>query len=212
VAGGASRAATRRADRTRLRLPDLSRRTLLLVNVTLVGGGVALLVVAALAITRDDDSSLERKPVPASNPGPLRTTVRAHSPVGRFEQASCSERPYSADDPSRWFHPLQNFYTPDAPAPSRADLDHLISNDDAVVVTYRRNASTPALDALKAWAAAGIGVVVAPSRASNARPLEAFTATRRLTCDGVDLDQLTSFTDRHFTRPLGYEPHPDRSD
>ena len=79
-------------------------------------------------------------------------------------------------------------------------------------MTYRRNASTPALDALKAWAAAGIGVVVAPSRASNARPLEAFTATRRLTCDGVDLDQLTTFTDRHFTRPLGYEPHPDRSD
>lgn len=49
------------------------------------------------------------------------------------------------------------------------------------------------------------------SPASNARPLEAFTATRRLTCDAVDLDQLTTFTDRHFTQPLGYKPHPDRS-
>jgi hypothetical protein len=194
-----------------LRFPNLSRRTLLLVNVALVAGGIALLVVAAFAITGEDDSSLERKPVPASKPGPLRTTVRAHSPVGRFEQASCSERPHSADDPSRWFHPLQNFYAPDAPAPSQADLDHLINNDDAVVVTYRRDASTAALDALEAWAAAGIGVVVAPSRASNARPLEAFTATRRLTCDGVDLDQLTTFTDRHFTKPLGYRPHGARS-
>jgi hypothetical protein len=195
-----------------LRFPNLSRRTLLLVNVALVGGGVALLVVAALAITREDDSSLELKPVPAGKPGPLRTTVRAHSPVGRFEQASCNESSHSADDPSRWFHPLQNFYRPDAPAPSQADLDHLISNDDAVVVTYRRDASTAALNALKAWAAAGIGVVVAPSRASNARPLEAFTATRRLSCNGVDLDQLTTFTDRHFTKPLGYRPHAARSD
>ena len=195
-----------------MRVPDLSRRTLLLINVALVGGGVALLVVAALAFTGSDDASLERKPVPASKPGPLRTTVRAHSPVGRFEQASCSERAHSADDPDRWFHPLQNFYAPDAPAPSQADLDHLVNNDDAVVVTYKRDASTAALNALKAWAAAGIGVVVAPSRASNARPLEAFTATRRLTCDGVDLDQLTTFTDRHFTQPLGYTPHPDRSE
>jgi Protein of unknown function (DUF3105) len=169
-------------------------------------------VVAALAFTGSDDSSLERKPVPASEPGPLRTTVRQQSPVGRFEQANCSERPHSADDPDRWFHPLQNFYAPDAPAPTQADLDHLINHDDAVVVTYRRDATTAALSALKAWAAAGIGVVVAPSRASNARPLEAFTASRRLTCDGVDLDQLTTFTDRHFTKPLRYKPHPGRSD
>ena len=79
-------------------------------------------------------------------------------------------------------------------------------------MTYRRNASPATQNALKAWAAAAIGVVVAPSRASNAGPLEAFTATRRLTCDAVDLYQQTTDTDRHFTRPLGYEPHPDRSD
>jgi Protein of unknown function (DUF3105) len=171
-------------------------------------------VVAALAFTGDDDddSSLVRKPVPASKPGPLRTTVREHSPVGRFERASCSRRPHAAEDPDRWFHPLQNFYAPDGSAPSQADLDHLINNDDAVVVTYRRDASQAALNALKKWAAAGIGVVVAPSRQRNARPLEAFTATRRLTCDGVDLDQLTTFTDRHFTKPLEYEPHPEHSD
>jgi hypothetical protein len=194
-----------------LRSPNLSRRTLLLLNVALVAGGVALMVVAAMAITREDDSGLERKPVPATKPGPLRTTVRAHSPVGRFERASCRERAHSPTDPSSWFHPLQNFYAPDAPAPSQADLDHLLTNDDAVVVTYRRDASPAALEALKAWAAEGIGVVVAPSRARDAEPLEAFTATRRLMCDGVDLDRLTTFTDRHFTKPLRYEKHPERA-
>jgi hypothetical protein len=176
-----------------------------------VAGGVAFLVVAAVAITREDDAELERKPVPAGKPGPLRTTVRAHSPVGRFEAARCRERAHSPDDPDAWFHPLQNFYAPDAPAPSQADLDHLMRNDDAVVVTYRRDASAAALDALEAWAADGIGVVVAPSRARDAPPLEAFTNTRRLTCDGVDLDRLTTFTDRHFTKPLRYEEHPERA-
>jgi hypothetical protein len=149
--------------------------------------------------------------VPAGEPGPLRTTVRTHSPVGRFEAARCTERAHSPSDPSSWFHPLQNFYAPDAPAPSQDDLDHLMTNDDAVVVTYRRDASAAARDALKAWAAEGIGVVVAPSRARDARPLEAFTATRRLECDGVDLDRLTSFTDRHFTKPLRYQQHPEQA-
>jgi hypothetical protein len=55
------------------------------------------------------------------------------------------------------------------------------------------------------------GVVVAPRRSAAAPPLEAYTATRRLTCDGVDLDRLTQFTDRHFTQPLGYRPHGERS-
>jgi hypothetical protein len=193
-----------------VRLPDLSRRSLLLLNVAFVAGGVALLVVAAFAITGDDGSS-SRIPVPASEPGPLRTTVREHSPVGRFEEAACSERRHSVEDPDRWFHPTENFYPPDAEAPSQADLDHLLVNDDAVVVLYRRDASAAAREALQDWAQEGIGVVVAPSRPAGAPPLEAFTATRRLTCDGIDLDRLTQFTDRHFTQPLGYRPHGERS-
>jgi hypothetical protein len=195
-----------------VRSPNLSRRTVLVLNVALGAAGIALLVVAALALTRDGDSTPEWQPVPASRPGPLRKTVRTHSPVGRFERAACRERPYSADDPARWFHPRESFYPPGAPAPRQADLDHLINNDDAVVVTYRPDASPAARNALRAWAAAGIGVVVAPSRARNARPLEAFTATRRLACDGIDLDRLTSFTDRHFSKPLRFRPHGEQSE
>jgi Protein of unknown function (DUF3105) len=189
----------------------LNRRALLLLNIGFAAGGVALLVVAAFAITGDGDSSSQRIPVPTSEPGPLRTTVREHSPVGRFEEAACRVRPHSADDPGRWFHPTENFYPPDGQAPTQADLDHLVNNDDAVVVIYRRSASRAAQEALQAWAQEGIGVVVAPSRSASAPPLEAYTATRRLTCDGIDLDQLTQFTDRHFTQPLRYEPHGERS-
>jgi hypothetical protein len=170
-----------------------------------------MLVVAAFAITGNGGPSSERVPVPASEPGPLRTTVREHSPVGRFEEADCRERAHSAGDPGRWFHPTENFYPPDAQAPTQADLDHLVNNDDAVAVIYRSAASAAAREALQAWAQESIGVVVAPSRTAAAPPLEAFTATRRLTCDGIDLDRLTQFTDRHFTQPLGYEPHGERS-
>jgi hypothetical protein len=194
-----------------LRPGRLSRRSLLLLNIGFVAGGVALLVVAAFAITGGGDSSSQRISVPTGEPGPLRTTVREHSPVGRFEAASCRQRPHSVEDPGRWFHPTENFYPPDAQAPTQADLDHLINNDDAVVVIYGRSASRAAQDSLKAWAQEGIGVVVAPSRSASAPPLEAYTATRRLTCDGIDLDRLTQFTDRHFTQPLGYEPHGEQS-
>jgi Protein of unknown function (DUF3105) len=190
----------------------LSRRSFLLLNIGFVAGGVALLVVAAFAITGGGDSSSQRIPVPPREPGPLRTTVREHSPVGRFETASCRQRPHSVEDPQRWFHPTENFYPPDARAPTRADLDHLVNNDDAVVVIYRRSASRAAQESLQAWAQEGIGVVVAPSRSAAAPPLDAYTATRRLTCDGIDLDRLTEFTDRHFTQPLGYKPHGERSD
>lgn len=194
-----------------MRSGRLSRRALLLLNIAFVTGGVALLVVAAFALTGGDDSPSERIPVPGGEPGPLRTAVRQHSPVGRLEEAACRERAHSADDPGRWFHPTENYYPPDAQAPTRADLDHLVSNDDAVAVVYRRTASAPAQDALQEWAQESIGVVVAPSRTASAPPLEAFTVTRRLSCDGIDLDRLTQFTDRHFTQPLGYRPHGERS-
>jgi hypothetical protein len=194
-----------------VRSPKPSRRALMALNVAFTAGGIALLVVAALAFTHDDDASPELRPVPASTPGPLRTTVRMHSPVGRFERAVCHERTDSAPNPASWFHPQESFYPPGSGAPSQADLDHLVNNDDAVVVRYRRDASPRARAALRAWAAAGIGVVVAPSRVRDAPPLEAFTASRRLTCDGIDLDRLTRFTDRHFTQPLGYRPHEERS-
>ena len=190
---------------------NLSRRTLLIVNVVLVALSVALLGVA-FAMRGDDDDEptalpAARSPEEQNTPAPLVTEIRRHSPVGRFEKAMCRVRPHSVESPTRWFHPTDNFYPPGKEAPSRADLDHLANNDGAVIVTYRRDASAAAQRALQRWAARGIGVVVAPARSEGSPPLEAYTSDRRLRCDGVDLDQLTTFTDRHFSKPIPYTPH-----
>jgi hypothetical protein len=173
------------------------------------------LIGLALAMRDEDD---EPQGVPAARapeeqraPTPLVTRVRRHSPVGRYEKATCRERAHSVDDPTRWFHPTDNFYPPGKDAPARADLDHLANNDGAVIVTYRQGAPPAALEALERWAATGIGVVVAPAGSNGSPDLEAYTSDRRLTCDGVDLDQLTIFTDRHFSKPIPYTPHHERS-
>jgi hypothetical protein len=190
----------------RLRLPEPSRRVTLTLTLVLVGLSVALLAAAAFA---PDDSSAPapapRPPAREVKPGPLVTEIRTDSPVGRFERATCRIRRHTVENPSRWFHPTGNFYPPGGDAPTRADLDHLAVRDGAVIVTYRASLRRPARDALKRWAATGIGVVVAPAATSS--PLEAYTADRRLMCDGTDLDRLTEFTDRHFSKPIDLEPH-----
>ena len=72
-------------------------------------------------------------------------------------------------------------------------------------MTYRKDTPPAALDALRRWAATGIGAVVAPTSATRSMvALEAYTFDRRLTCEGVDLDQLTTFTDRHFSKPIPF--------
>jgi hypothetical protein len=171
---------------------------------------------AAFAMRADDQD--ERASLPAARapeeqrtPRPLVTKIRRHSPVGRFEAATCRERPYTVENPKRWVHPTDSFYPPGKHAPTRADLDHLANNDGAVVVTYRGDTSAAARRALQRWAASGIGVVVAAGRLTGDDELEAYTAERRLTCDGVDLDQLTTFTDRHFSKPIPHTPHGNRS-
>jgi hypothetical protein len=175
----------------------------------LVALSVALLGVAFALRGDDEPTSLPAAGAPKQQnaPAPLVTKIRQHSPTGRFQKATCHERPYSIENPTRWFHPTDNFYPPGADAPTPADLDHLASNDGAVVVTYREDASAAARRALRRWAATGIGVVVAPGLLTGTDELEAYTADRRLRCDGLDLDQLTAFTDRHFSKPIPYTPH-----
>jgi hypothetical protein len=191
---------------------NASRRTLIVVNVVLVALSVALLVVAAAAMTGGEEGEPAPAPrVQSREPPALVTQVRTQSPVGRFEAARCRERDHAVEEPRSWFHPQANFYPADARAPSAADLEHLAARDGAVIVTYDPRASRGARAALRRWAAAGIGVVVAPSPARDPRPLEAYTATRRIVCTGVDLDRLTEFTDRHFSRPQDIDPHGEQS-
>lgn len=194
------------------RVPELSRRATLILTIVLTTLSVALLAAAALA--PDDNGSAPapapREPVREVTPTPLVSKVRRHSPVGRFERARCRVQPHRVQSPQSWFHPVRNFYPPHADdVPTRADLDHLALRDGAVIVTYRPGLRRAARDTLKRWAAKGTGVLVAPARGSS--PLEAYTSDRRLACDGVDLDRLTQFTDRHFSEPIALQPHGDTS-
>jgi hypothetical protein len=186
---------------------------MLILTLVLTGLSVALVAVAASTSNQDDGAPAPqspRQPAREATPVPLVTKVRTRSPVGQFERARCRVVPHRVESPESWFHPLRNFYPPgsdDLPTP--ADLDHLAVRDGAVIVRYRPGASRAARAALKRWADTGTGVLVAPARGSS--PLEAYTAERRLTCDGVDLDRLTEFTDRHFSEPVRPDPHDDAS-
>jgi len=188
-------------------------------NVALVLGAAILFGVAVAALTGDDDAAdgdeaapgrVER-PEDEIAPGPLVTEIRERSPVGRFEAADCRRSQHRVGDPESWFHPRERFYPPRARVPTRADLDHLARRDFSVIVAYHPDAPRDARSALERWAAEGIGVIVVPNGANEPPALDAYTLDRRLTCDGVDLDQLTEFTDRHFSRPLDYEPHASRA-
>lgn len=189
----------------------LSRRALIALNVALVAASICFIALTVVMLVGDDDS-FEGIPANVEDPGPLVTSVRTESPVGPFEEATCEEEAHSVESPGTWFHPREYFYPPGADAPTQDDLDHLAVEDGAVIVLYRTDASAAAQEALIDWGAVGIGIVIAPNAAPDASPLEAYTASRRLRCDGVDLDQLTTFTDTHFSRPLEVEPHGEHSE
>jgi Protein of unknown function (DUF3105) len=188
----------------------LSRRALIALNAAFLAASLGLIALTAVLLTSSDESP-GGMPANIQDPGPLVTTVRTDSPVGRFEVATCTDEAHTVETPGSWFHPREYFYPPATDAPTTADLDHLVVEDGAVAVVYGADASAEARDALRSWGAVAIGVVIAPSTDTDAPPLEAYTATRRLRCEGVDLDRLTEFSDRHFSRPLQIEPHGEQS-
>ena len=137
-------------------------------------------------------------PQPAPSPAPT------FAPIGRVE---CSEENYAARAPeSGWEHPKQSYYAPGRPAPSEADLQHLLVNDAAVVVHYRADAPRVRRETLRDWAASQQSAFALPARSRTAPQVEAFTADRHLTCDGVDDGQLTVFAER---RGAAAPPHGD---
>jgi hypothetical protein len=111
---------------------------------------------------------------------------------------TCGEEAYQAHSPNGgWQHPQQSYYGPkDKGVPSKTDMQHLLVNDAAAVVYYRRDAPAGQREALHDWAGTKVSVVVLPARSDAAPQLEAFTSNRHLTCDGVDPEQLTVFANR----------------
>jgi len=140
-------------------------------------------------------ASPPRRPAPA--PAPTFASLGS---------VSCAEEAYTAHNPNGgWRHPLQSYYAPGEKVPSEVDLQHLLINDASAVIRYRRDAPRIRREALRTWAGTQTSVVVLASRSADAPQLEAFTANRHLTCDGVDPAQLTVFTDRRGS--LQIAPH-----
>ena len=124
---------------------------------------------------------------------------------------ACEEGPYEATNPRTYVHPALYFYSPDDPSlPSESDLDHLLVNDNALVVRYRPDLPAADRQALRDWGPFQLALVIAPNDAPEAPSVEAFTQFRRLTCDGVDTDQLTAFSNTRQSSVR--EPHPEQSD
>jgi hypothetical protein len=61
---------------------------------------------------------------------------------------ACVEGEYEATNPRRYVHPALYFYTPDDPnLPSEDDLEHLLVNDNALVVAPTDAADAPPVEA-----------------------------------------------------------------
>jgi hypothetical protein len=143
-------------------------------------------MVAAAAATVLAAAGCGETPQPARPPAPT------FAPLG---SVTCSEQAYAAKAPRQgWVHPQQNYYAPgQQPMPSDIDLQHLLIQDDSVIVRYARGAAEADRAALRDWAATQTSVVVAPATAPDPAPVEAFRVDRQLTCDGADPQQLSDF-------------------
>jgi hypothetical protein len=157
-----------------------------------------LTVLAALALSGcgggDDQGSPATTRVPTTSTPSVATV-------------SCTEGTYQAKNPRRYVHPSKYFYAVgDKDAPSALDLDHLVINDNAVIVRYRPDASAADRRALEKWGPFVLALVIVPNDAGHAPPIEAYTRYRRLACDGVDVKQLGAFA--NGARGGGIATHP----
>ena len=112
---------------------------------------------------------------------------------------------YTPSDPQESTHPEANFYAPDAPKfPSRGDLDHLLLEDNAVVVTYAASTPKKTRDRLYEWTYEDVvkrTPVVVPDSSPDALAVRARIATIELRCDRVDFKRLTAFANRTDIAP-----------
>ena len=158
----------------------------------------AALVLALLLAGCGDEEGASVKATPTSTPSAAPTPA----------SISCDEVAYTPKAGETYAHPSENFYAPeDTGAPSAGDLEHLLSTDNAIVVTYPANAPTDAKERLKQWSGSQTASVVVPTTSTDAPPVQAKIATAQLTCDGVDEAQLQAFADKRGNAPA--QPHDD---
>ncbi|HWK29321.1 MAG TPA: hypothetical protein VNS09_22345 [Solirubrobacter sp.] len=110
------------------------------------------------------------------------------------------------EEQSEWSHPSSNFFEPDADnLPPQSDLDHLLLNDNAVVVTYAADTRKKTRQRLYDWTYKDVvkrTPVVLPDDSPDALPVRARIASVELRCNGFDWKRLTAFANRTDIAPL----------
>ena len=118
----------------------------------------------------------------------------------------CDEVKYTPGDGEGTVHPESNFYAPDAEnLPAKEDLDHLLTVDNAVVVTYAASVDKQTRERLYDWTYAEVEKrtpVVVPDRDPDALPVRARIATVELRCNEFDFERLTKFANHTDIAPL----------
>lgn len=157
----------------------------------------------------DDDAAATR-----STPEPTSAPVETATPTATAETVAeptpkpgtCDEVKYTPEDATAFTHPDSNFYEPDATAlPTKADLDHLLLADNAVVVTYAADTGDKRRKRLYDWTYADVverTPIVLPDDSPDALPVRARIATVELRCNGFDWERLTAFANRTDIAPL----------
>ncbi|WP_066360085.1 hypothetical protein [Herbidospora mongoliensis] len=99
---------------------------------------------------------------------------------------------------TEWRHPDRSFYAPaDQDVPNGASLEHLLTLDNALIVQYSPQLPQPSIDALRDWAAMQTATVAVPGPADPV--IRATLASTELTCDGLDVAQLTTLAGSRTT-------------
>ena len=166
-------------------------------------------VVLALAGCGGDNDTASSK---AATPEATETATPTATPTAAVDAeptpkpGKCDEVKYTPGDGEGTVHPESNFYAPDAEQfPAKADLDHLLLIDNAVVVTYAAGTKKKTRDRLYDWTYADVEKrtpIVVPDSDPDALPVRARIATVELRCNGFDWERLTKFANRTDIAPL----------
>jgi len=170
---------------------------------------LALLVAAALALAGcgggNPTASTDATPTSTPTPTPSPEATAASTPAA----GKCDEVTYKPTESSETTHPDSNFYAPDAESfPKRADLDHLLLHDNAVVVVYAADTPKKIRQRLYDWTYKDVvkrTPIVVPDGSADALPVRARIATHELRCARFDWKRLTAFANRTDIAPLPHD-------
>jgi hypothetical protein len=171
---------------------------------------LVVLLVAAAGCGGDGDraasSSAAVTPTATETATATATPTTTPDIVPSPKPGTCDEVEYEPKAGTEFTHPDSNFYEPDATTlPTPGDLDHLLLEDNAVVVTYAADIKRKTRDRLYDWTYADVverTPIVLPDASADALTVRARIATVELRCNGWDFKRLTKFANRKDIAPL----------